>query len=213
MTTNTLDHFSIDLETLSTKYDAAILSIGAQQFDIKSGKLGGTYYAEVDITSAIKAGRVDGKTLAWWMRQDAKAKRVFAEEGKKPLSVALDELLQWMRGKSMAPRVYGNGATFDITILEVAYERGCVGLQPGWHYTNVRDMRTLVDVAQEIAGFDQRSVDRVGTHHNALDDATYQANVMIAAWASLVSLKTGKVKPLSKPAPAKPIAPIDEDEL
>lgn len=202
-----MNDFSIDLETLSTRYDAAILSIGVKQFDIKSGSMGAEFYAEIDIESSIRAGHVNGSTLAWWASQGEAAKRVFGGKGKKPLPVALDELLQWMRGKSMAPRVYGNGASFDITILEAAYINACVGLQPAWRYTNVRDMRTLVDVASEIAGFNQMSVPRVGTHHNALDDAIYQAAVMSAAWAALKGGKQVKAASPKKPAV------VEDDEL
>lgn len=206
---NTLDHFSIDLETLSIKHDAAILSIGAQEFSPSSGKLGGNYYAEIDLQSAMKAGHVDADTLRWWISQDAKAKRVFGRENKKPLAVALDELLQWMRGRSMAPKVWGHGATFDITILESAYENGCVGLQPAWRYVNIRDIRTVVDIAQAIADFKIEQVARVGVHHNALDDATYQANVVIAAYEALRRLKGAKAS-AKKPAP---VTTADEDEL
>lgn len=205
---NTLDHFSIDLETLSTKRDAAILSIGAQEFSPSTGKIGGTYYAEIDLQSAMKAGRVDADTIRWWVSQDAKAKRVFSKENKKPLSVALDELLQWMRCRSMAPKVWGNGATFDITIIESAYENGAVGLQPAWHYVNIRDVRTVVDIAQSLTEFRIEQVVRVGVHHNALDDATYQANLVIAAYDALRRLKGAKAQP-------KKVAPVaaDEDEL
>ena len=102
------DHFSIDLETLGTRYNAAILSIGVQQFDIDSGKLGETFYREIDIDSAIKAGKVTGSTLAWWAQQGEVAKRVFGSNGKTPLSVALDELLDVVRAARGEPTRSGD---------------------------------------------------------------------------------------------------------
>ena len=39
----------VDLETLSTKPNAAIVSIGAVFFDPKTGELGDTYYQVIDI--------------------------------------------------------------------------------------------------------------------------------------------------------------------
>ena len=99
------DHFSIDLETLGTRYNAAILSIGVQQFDIDTGKLGETFYREIDLDSAIKAGKVTGSTLAWWALQGEVAKRVFGDKGKSPLAVALDDLRTWMMKKASNPKV------------------------------------------------------------------------------------------------------------
>ena len=161
------DHFSIDLETLGTRYNAAILSIGVQQFDI----------------SAIKAGKVTGSTLAWWAQQGEVAKRVFGSNGKTPLSVALDELRTWMLKKATKPKVWGNGSSFDISILEHAYDHGAVGLKEPWQYTNIRDMRTIMDYLQA-----EMKPKREGTHHNALDDAKYQAQCISAAHRAI----TGK---------------------
>jgi hypothetical protein len=211
-----MNHFSIDLETLGTRCTAPILSIGVQQFDIDTGKLGATFYTEVDIDSAIRSGRVQADTLSWWVTQNKNAQRVFLPNAdKRHLATALAGLGDWMRGKSMVPVVWGNGATFDISILEYAYDHGAVGLREPWHFMNVRDLRTLVDAAEKIAGFDRKTIERVGTHHNALDDAIYQAKVASAAWAALHMPKPAekvapKVKAAAKPAPAPA---DDEDDL
>lgn len=220
----TMDHFSIDLETLGTRCDAPILSIGVAQFDIDSGKLGATFYHEVEMESALRAGRVSADTLAWWVQQSERAKRVFERrEGKLVLQSVLFELTSWMRAKSLAPIVWGNGATFDIGILEYAYSHHCVGLQEPWHFTNIRDMRTLVHVAD----FNKSSwpFPKNGTAHNALDDAVHQAGVISAAWRKVRNIKAkpddgvpASAKGLSAKqaaertaAPAAPIVPVDEE--
>lgn len=200
------DHFSIDLETLGTRYNAAVLSVGVVQFDPDTGKLGATFYREIDIDSAIKAGRVTGSTLAWWAKQTDKARRVFGPDNKVTLATALDELATWLRGKAIAPKVWGNGATFDITILEHAYDHGCVGLTEAWHYTNVRDMRTMVEVAQ--LG-DAEWPKREGVHHNALDDATYQAKV-ISACRMKINKALGAGVPGAKRSLEKRVTEDDE---
>ena len=43
-------------------------------------------------------------------------------------------------------------------------------------------MRTLIDVATLTSGFNRKLVNRVGVHHNALDDAIFQARVMCKAY-------------------------------
>lgn len=205
-----MDHFSIDLETLDNKFSSAIISIGVQQFDPDTGKLGGTFYKEIDIDSAIKSGTVSGSTLSSWASQSEKARRVFGKENKVPLATALDALATWMRGMSIAPKVWGNGATFDITILEHAYEKGGVGLKAPWNYTNIRDMRTIVD-ASNLTGTEWPA--RVGVHHNALDDAIYQAQMISLCWQRC----RHSVKPIGPKTKGKAAAPVttasEDDEL
>lgn len=218
-----MDHFSIDLETLGVRSNAAILSIGVQQFNADTGKMGSTFYKEIEIDSALRSGAVSGDTLSWWVTQSKEAQRVFVRSNEKlALPTALLELTTWMRAESLAPIVWGNGATFDISILEHAYDHGCVGLKEAWHFTNIRDMRTLVDVA----GFDKSSwpFPAGGIAHNALSDAQRQAQIIVAAWQK-VRKALGLIKPevkrqeLSehemKARTSKPLAPIvpEDDEL
>lgn len=205
------DHFSVDLETLGTRYDAPIISIGVVQFDPNTSKKGETFYREIDIDSAIRAGRVNGSTLAWWMNQDKKARTVFDPKGSKvALATALEELQRWMRGLSHDPVVWGNGATFDISILEYAYDRGAVGLKEAWSFFNIRDMRTAVD----LAGFGKANCPfpKGGVQHNALDDAAYQAEVISACWRKIKGALGALPAETKSKVVAKP-AVDDEDEL
>lgn len=197
----TYDDISIDIETLGRRYDAPVIAIGAVPFNWKTGKLApNQFYKEIDIDSAIRAGRVDGSTLQWWMNQGDKARRIFDKDAahKVSLATALDELTRYMR-QFPGARPWGNGATFDITILEYAYANGGVGLQPAWQFYDIRDMRTIV----EAADFDKASwpFPRDGVAHNALSDAVYQATV-IAACRQKIARALG----------ALPKSKVDEDE-
>lgn len=205
------DDISIDIETLGRRYDAPVISIGAVPFDWKTGKLApNQFYKEINIDSAIRAGRVDGSTLQWWMNQGDKARRIFDKqtEHKVSLATALDELTRYMR-QFPGARPWGNGATFDITILEYAYANGGVGLQPAWHFMEIRDMRTIV----EAADFDKTSwpFPRDAVAHNALSDAVYQATV-IAACRQKIARALGL---LPKEKPTKGSTPVhaEEEEL
>lgn len=173
-----LRDWSIDLETLDNRYSSAIVSIGAVQFNRDTGQIGVRHYAEISIDTAIKAGTVSGSTLAWWMDQGDKARRVFAGKEKTPLACALADLATLIRGKTIGPRVWGNGSSFDITILEHAFHNGAHGLAVPWQYWDVRDMRTIMDAAD----VDTRKLPRNGVHHNALDDAEFQALAISVAW-------------------------------
>lgn len=212
--------FSIDLETLHNRYNAAIISIGAVQFNADTGKIGETFYREIDFDSAVRAGKVNGSTLAWWMRQEAKAKRIFSEgKNKIPLAVALDDLRTWIlkvtpSGEDVRP--WGNGSSFDITILEHAYENGAVGLKEPWDFWNIRDMRTIVDVCDFRKEDWPFPADAVA--HNALDDAMRQAQIISACWMKARHAMFGKPASINtkvdKRTVSKPVAPIvpDDDE-
>lgn len=213
MTTPRFNHLSIDLETLGNRFDAPVLSIGAVAFCLETGKLAETFYQEVNIDSAIRSGHVSGDTLQWWMSQSEAARAIFKREvdaqnpRKMHLSSALQNFATWCRSrKDMIQYPWGNGSTFDITILDHAFAKGSVGLEPPWSqfYWNVRDMRTLVDAAEQIAGFKKDSIKRDGLHHNALDDAAHQAKVICAAWQALRGGKPATVKP-AKTATIKPV--------
>lgn len=185
-TTGLMTDISFDLETLNTKADAAVLSIGGCMFNRRTGEIGSTFYEEIEIDDAIKHGSVGGDTVAWWVRQGDDAKRLFtssAEYPKLPLGAVLQRLRVFVDAAGPEANVWGNGATFDISILENAYER--VGVEVPWKFWNIRDLRTLVDAAGAL-GFDKRNVEFAGTAHNAKDDAIHQAKIAIAAWGAIV---------------------------
>jgi len=200
------DH-SIDIETLSSHANAAIIAIGCQEFDLESGKLGRKLYRKIILASAIKTGHVEGSTLQWWLIQSQQARdETFGtderEVDKFPLAVALDELSTFLRTTSgSVPRMWARGAHFDIASLEWNYRHGAVGLMPPWHHRNVHDLRTLLELAQSLTGFDEHTIEFEGTKHNAQHDATHQAKVAIAAYQALRDATGGNKVKLKMPEP------------
>lgn len=47
----------LDLETMGTDANAAIIAIGAVEFDIQNGEIGERFYAVIDLESAVAGGR------------------------------------------------------------------------------------------------------------------------------------------------------------
>ncbi len=163
----------IDLETLGTDNDAHILSIGAVVFDRVTGAIPDEFYAS---NLTCEQGRkVDIDTVRWWMQQDKDAKDIFSGE---PVTIglALLELKRWFAESVCAddsrihPLVWGNGSTFDISILTHACNQA--GMEIPWRFWDVRDVRTVVDLA--AGKVDKKSYPFNGTKHNALDDARHQ---------------------------------------
>lgn len=169
----------IDLETLSTDVDCAILSIGACRFNIDSIDNEG-FYRVVTIQSNIDEGRhISPSTLVWWLDQDAKAKAVFKDPTAIPLGQALDELREWIGPDFGNVRVWGNGSDFDISALKHAYNRQ----DPPWIFWNVRCFRTMKNLAQA------KTVVAPKNHgaHNALFDAIAQAQHLQLIWKALAA--------------------------
>jgi len=172
---------SFDLETFGISANSHVLSIGVAGFDIDTGTVEWTRHYKMG--TADQPGRVIcGKTVEWWLLQSAEA-RDSVIGSNCCLSEALNEISSLVKvGPSY---VWGNGATFDISILEHAYND--LNQQIPWPFWDIRDMRTIVALAESLRGFDRKSILRKGTHHSAVDDAVYQAKVISAAYAALRS--------------------------
>ena len=65
-------------------------------------------------------------------------------------------------------KVWGNGSTMDITILQSAYEYFNMSIP--WQYWAVNDVRTIVDLNPEI----KKNCTFEGVKHNPIDDCKHQ---------------------------------------
>ena len=107
----------VDLETMSTKSNAAICSIGAVKFEGK--EILDTFYCTINLKTCKDAGmHVSKDTVKWWSEQNKEALRELTRNNI-PLNQALDDFEEWFGPKSLP--VWGNGAVFDNTILSNAY--------------------------------------------------------------------------------------------
>lgn len=72
---------------------------------------------------------------------------------------------------------WSHGVTFDLMILTLAYKQ--LGIKEPWHYSKMRDTRTLLDLAPTVNW-------PVNPHrHNPLWDAAVQAVGAQRAYAAL----------------------------
>jgi len=170
----------IDLETLGTSPDAPILSIGAVYFGPDTGELGNKLHLKLDFVEACKGRHIDPETVKWWMSQSDDARAALLQsstEGKHSALYHLDRFLAKMGGV----KVWGNGATFDISMLENLYRQ--LGMETPWKFYNVRDVRTVVAMAEGI--IDRSDFPFEGVKHDALADAIHQAKYVSAMWQML----------------------------
>lgn len=168
----------LDLETWGTRPGCSIRSIGAVIFDPWQTGLGAEFYANVDGESCASAGlRIETGTAEWWETQSPEAK-LHLRDNPQPLREALAQFSSFWRMNS-ATFVWGHGASFDPPILEACFR--AVGAPVPWKFWDIRDTRTLFD----LANMSLKDLPRAGTHHNALDDAKHQALVVQAAYKKL----------------------------
>jgi hypothetical protein len=164
----------IDIEGLATGPETTILTIAAQEFDpLKRGSLGRHYYARVTLESQENR-TIEQGTIEWWATQpQAVQQEAFAEDGRIPLAQALQGLhkIMWH-----AHRVWAQGPTYDMTILEHAYKSLAMPLP--WKYYAVRDSRTVFALCPDL--------EKYPASHHALEDCRRQINLL---WDSFEYLK------------------------
>jgi len=171
-------HVMIDLETFGTNPDTAFISIGAVKFNPMNGQIAeDTFYKRIDWEDALKHGTITASTLAWWMQQSKEARDEILKPGER-LDLVLTELKQYLGSK---PIVWGNGASFDISILEHHYRASDIPVP--WAFWDIRDVRTVVDLAAGIVS--KADVPQPKVAHNALHDAMYQAAYVSKMWQAL----------------------------
>ena len=170
-------HVMVDLETLGTEAGCAVVAIGAVHFGLEGPGpvIRSTFERRISVASNARAGLfIDGKTLEWWLSQDAEA--ITATFGGERVDVwsALKDFTRWVRelGAPDVPLLlWAKPPSFDQTILEAACQH--VGVPTPWSHRDWRDLRTLEFLAAQV-GFDMPdTVARV--KHSALEDASAQA--------------------------------------
>lgn len=176
----------IDIETLGTSSNAAIISLGACVFDPIKGIVEETFYEVIDPDSSLNAGGImDLSTVKWWLEQSLEAQMIFRTAGNS-IYVVLEAFTNWLNKIRLSTMtnnlsIWGNGSDFDNVILANAYRR--LGMPVPWSHKENRCYRTMYNLFPEIP------FQREGIAHNAIHDAFTQAKHLIKIFQLI---KTGK---------------------
>ncbi|WP_373853757.1 3'-5' exoribonuclease [Klebsiella quasipneumoniae subsp. similipneumoniae] len=167
-------HVMVDLETMGKKNNAPIVAIGAVVFDPATGSIGESFYKVVCLESSVNWGAViDPSTVIWWLKQSSEARSAIVNDDAIPLQDALLQFREFVSdnvaGGSKKAQVWGNGASFDNSILRSSYD--CIAEDYPWEYWNDRDVRTMVELGQAISFDPKTTIPFEGSRHNALADA------------------------------------------
>lgn len=170
-------HVSLDLETASTKNNAAIVQLAA------ASSTGMTFNDYISLASCEGYGLdVCVETLQWWSKQDPELRaRVFA--GTSTLDDVLYRFIDWCRElcEDEWDRLYlwGNGVDFDCTILVNAIQ--LFETSP-FNFRNFDHLKTLkravpIEVQQNAHDHFVEFYNHFQPH-DALGDATYQLQII-----------------------------------
>lgn len=167
----------VDIETAGRKTNAVILSIGAVKFDPLKCVLGDQFYYTIDSEdSKLWGATTSESTMVWWADQDAEV-REEAWRGQFQFYETLKAFAEFCGNNA---RVWCNAPAFDHRILRGNYDLLGGMIQCPWHWGSARDMRTVLNF---VASFGVRvNLERGGEHHHALDDAIFQARVLLAVY-------------------------------
>jgi hypothetical protein len=170
----------IDIETLSTRRDAAVIAIGMAAFTIDEGVIDTAGYS-IDLKHVY--GHISTSTFRWWMDQSEDAKKQSFSGRCTPYDAAVG-LLSFL-AKHDPETIWANSPTFDLVILQSWWDN--MPATPAYPsvqhmtlpflYKKERDCRTMFALASEL-GIEVPMWH--GTAHNPVDDACNQARAVIA---------------------------------
>jgi hypothetical protein len=187
----------IDIESLSlSTTDTPILQIAAVPFDSEDTELLGEIRAfneffplqpQLDLNRKINAD-----TLGFWLDQPGEMLARIRRQclvGNDPeelfallraLNRKIDSVINSSHGDY---EIWARGPQFDL--VAIANLMVACGQTPVWHYSKVRDLRTLM----ATAGLSSRDVQRNPSleDHDALDDCVFQISCYFAAQKALGS--------------------------
>ena len=160
----------LDLETLSTKQNAVVLTLGAVKFNpFNLQEPSEELYLRIDADQQISLGRdVSESTVEWWMKQSEEVQEeAMGPENRISVVDACQQLNRFLVG---VDKVWCQGPHFDITILETLFRD--VEMSTNWQYYQVMDSRTIFSLFGDLRDKNRSSA------HNAVEDCKEQVRAL-----------------------------------
>lgn len=155
----------LDLETWGNLPGCVFVSLGAVEFNRKTGQTGRTFYRTIDAQTALDAGLfVQADTINWWLRQSDAARAAILKDNL-PLQQVLEEFTAWF---DKSQTIWGNGLGFDVSILKMGYN--AIKQKHPWKFDAERDVRTIVAEYPSI----KKETKFNGVRHDPIADDFHQ---------------------------------------
>lgn len=173
-------HVMFDIETLNTKPDSVVLSVGAVIFDpFTEDAPTDKIHWKLDVDSQLESGRtVSDGTMDFWSRQPQDVQdAAFSPVGRVQVKDFFDEFNRYVNGGAKiwtinedppSTAVWAQGPQFDIVILESLADS--INCHCNWAFWQVKDSRTSLEQMEKDPrkGIQQQL-------HDAAEDAYWQA--------------------------------------
>jgi len=157
----------INLETLSTSANAAILSISAADWDIELG-IFDTFKRNIDVESSLSMGfDIELSTLEYLKKEKVYNINNFDynRDVYNSLWTVLYDFSQWLKLEESNYQLWFNGSDFHCSILKNAYRK--IGINVPWIFYYVRDYRTIISSfkydSNSIKKTDDKVADQITT--------------------------------------------------
>lgn len=182
-----LNHMMIDVETLGLAEGTTVIAIGVVLFNPETGEFGQKrhYLPPTD----TQGGTVDLDTVSWWLRTGpAQLQNMLARNPEHGTPATWDEVaddIAVLTKTFNVDTLWANGIDFDLPILSAALDR-CADSNPVAEFT-YQQRRCLRQwkFAATHSGWEPTPRPDNLPKHNALADATWQAQVACSLWAYL----------------------------
>lgn len=167
------EHIMIDIETLGTRHNAVILSVGAVKFDSQKIYKDDGFYSNLNWQLQLdNGGTVTEDTIRFWMKQPSTIREtVFNKKGVPPAEMVA-KFNSWFSSQVKDPKkccVWAAGPQFDLSLLKDLYRR--FFFKELWSFWAERCVRT----AGMVPHVKETKRPRGMTEHHAFHDAVYQA--------------------------------------
>lgn len=162
----------VDTETMGTRSDAALVSIGAAFFDMRTYEIGPTFHMPIHLATSVRLGmKIEPEAVLFWLRQEQKARESIMFN-LRTIEDVLTEFSAYLHrhGDVKATRMFGNSARFDLGILETAYN--LAGIKVPWAWGLETCFRTIRSLHPHVL-YDP-ATQKVGVAHTADYDAIFQ---------------------------------------
>jgi hypothetical protein len=183
-----MTHMMLDLETVGTDANSVILSVGAVMFFPFDFEVVSKHYWVFPFQAQLDLGRdISPSTLAWWMTQTPEAQAVFQDSIKTTTTGFVEDVREITALADSSHAVWGNGAAFDNAMMRNLSSQ--LGIKPEWPWRKDSCYRTIGRMATAKLGntswYPNSPAAMRGVHHNAIDDAMWQAKALSNAFAAL----------------------------
>lgn len=182
----TARHVMLDVETMGIGWDVVVCAVGAVEFT-----LDGPTGIELDLSfdwTRDTGGRIDGDTVAWWLRQSEPAKQGILRGGPDPY-LSGEELSGWMG--SVKPDLIWTKGGLDHGAVRGWFDRLAVPYDKDgvWHHRRHRCCRSIFDIVPGVLDAPRRADEPA---HSAIGDARYQVRQFSEVVAYLQLLERGE---------------------